>query len=231
MIHVNLIERIRLGEDSTLALKRVDVVGRRGESPHRWGFADEMAAMANGRGGTVVLGIDDRSKEVLGIPPDDLDIVEGRVRELCNDSVKPALDVDIRKLSMKNLTGELVPVIRIDLPHSLFVHRSPGGYFRRIGSSRREMAPDVLARLIQERSHSRLIQFDETVVPGTSRSDLQFSLVRRFTETDPADDTLRKLRIMANDDDGEERLTIAGVLLCTPAPQHWLAHAYIQAVS
>ena len=42
---------------------------------------------------------------------------------------------------------------------------------------------------------------------------------------------MRKLRIVAGDDDGAERLTLAGALLCTPEPQRWLPHAYIQAVS
>ena len=231
MTDAALVDRIRLGEDSTLEFKLVDVAGQRVRSPDRGDFADELAAMANGRGGTVILGVDDRSRQVRGIPLDSLDTVEGWIREICNDSVKPALDADIRKLSLRDSAGRPVPVIRIDFPRSLFVHRSPGGYFRRIGSSKREMTPEALTRLIQERSHVRLIRFDETIVPGTARSDLHYVLAGRFTSADPEEDTLRKLRIVANDDDGAERLTIAGVLLCTPEPQRWLAHAYIQAVS
>ena len=231
MMAATLVDRIRLGEDSTLEFKLVQVAGQRVKSPHRGDFADELSAMANGRGGTMVLGVDDQSREVLGIPLEHLDIVEGWVRDICNDTVKPPLDADICKLTLGDSTGRSVPVIRIDLARSLFVHKSPGGYFRKIGSSKREMAPDALARLIQERSYSRLIQFDETVVPGTAPSDLHYALARRFTLGDPTEDTLRKLRIMANDDDGAEKLTIAGVLLCTPEPQRWLAHAYIQTVS
>jgi hypothetical protein len=48
----------------------------------------------------------------------------------------------------------------MELPRSLFVHRSPGGYFHRVGSSKREMDPDYLARLFQQRSQSRIIRFD-----------------------------------------------------------------------
>ena len=231
MMGATLVDRIRLGEDSRLEFKLIQVVGSRVKSPDRGDFADELSAMVNGRGGTMVLGVDDQSREVLGIPLEHLDIVEGWVREICNDSVKPPLDADICKLTLEDSAGRSVPVIRIDLARSLFVHKSPGGYFRKIGSSKREMAPEALARLIQERSFSRLIQFDETVVPGTAPSDLHYALTRRFTLGDPTEDTLRKLRIMANDDDGVERLTIAGVLLCTPEPQRWLAHAYIQTVS
>ena len=97
-----------------------------------------------------MLGIDDVSRDVLGIPLDRLDAVETWVREICSDSLRPPLDVTIRKIELPDATGNPVAVIRIDIPRSLFVHRSTGGYFRRIGSSKREMSPEVLARLFQE---------------------------------------------------------------------------------
>ena len=246
MNDADLAGRLRLGEDSTLEFKSVLLTRDRVTDPDRRDFADELAAMANGRGGTVVLGVDDKTRQVQGIPLDGLDVVEGWIREICNDSVKPALDADVLKLELAGADGRLVPVVRIDVARSLFVHKSPGGYFRRIGSSKREMAPEVLARLFQERSQSRFIRFDESIVPRTAPSDLHYSLTQRFLRRDVTDkpspasrepspdasgETLRKLRIVADDDDGNARLTLAGVLLCTPEPQRWLPHAYIQAVS
>ena len=78
--------------------------------------------------------------------------------------MKPALDACIRKLTVRDAAGQPAPVIRIDIPRGLFVHKSAGGYFRRIGNSARELVPEELAWLVQQRSHSRLIRFDETVV-------------------------------------------------------------------
>ena len=228
-----LSRRIRLGEDSTLELKRILLAGKRVTGPDRGRFADEMASMANGSGGTVVLGVDDETRDVLGIPLDSLDVVERWVREICNDSITPPLDATIRKLEIRGSSGDLLAVIRIDVPRSLFVHKSPGGYFRRIGSSKREMSPEFLARLFQERSQSRLIRFDESIVPRTETADLDERLIARFlprTQT-PADTYLRKLRIAAQDDDGVLRLTVAGVLMCAREPGRWLPHAQIQAVS
>lgn len=226
---------LRLGEDSALELKRVLLSGSRVSDPNRSEFADELAAFANGRGGTFVLGVDDKSREVVGIPLECLDTVETWVREICNDSVQPALDADILKLELPDAAGTLVPVIRIDVPRSLFVHRSPGGYFRRIGSSKREMTPEVLARLFQERSQSRMIRFDESPVPRSVPGDLDYSLTRRFLREDSQEalneEAARKLRLLADDEDGEARLSLAGVLLCTHEPQRWLPHASIQAVS
>jgi ATP-dependent DNA helicase RecG len=229
----DLARRIRLGEDSELELKRVLLAGARVTAPGRGDFADELAAFANGRGGTLVLGVDDKTHEILGIPIEHIDAVESWIREICNDAVKPSIDAVIRKVELPDSTGKLVPVIRVDVARSLFVHKGPGGYFRRLGSSKREMAPEVLARLFQERSQSRVIRFDESPVPGTSPAELDLQLARRFMRdgAEPTDPSLRKLRIVADDDDGIPRITVTGVLLCTQEPQLWMPHAQIQAVS
>ena len=229
----DLARRIRLGEDSTLELKRVLLSGSRVAGPNRGEFADELASMANGSGGTVILGVDDKTRDVLGIPLDRLDVVETWVREICNDSLYPPLDVTIRKIELPDATGSPVAVIHVDIPRSLFVHRSPGGYFRNIGSSKRQMSPEMLARLFQERSQSRVIRFDEAVVPGTSFADLDEELTCRFLRQRSAmdEEDLRKLRVVAADENGVSRLTVAGVLMCTRTPDNWLPHAQIQAVS
>ena len=231
----NLARRLRLGEDSTLELKRVLLSGGRVSSPDRNEFADELVAFANSRGGTLVMGVDDVTHEVLGIPLDSLDAVEGWVREICNDAVKPSLDVDILKLELSDASGTLVPVVRIDVPRGLFVHKSPGGYFHRTVRSKREMAPDVLAGLFHQRSQGGMIRFDESPVPRTGPGDLDYSLTRRFLREDSQESVneaaARKLRLVADDQDGVARLTLAGVLLGTREPQRWLPHAYVQAVS
>ena len=174
--------------------------------------------MANGWGGTMVLGVDDKTRQIRGIPLDELDAVESWVREICIDQVQPALDANIRKLELESAGGQLVPIVRIDVPRSLFVHRSPDGYYRRLGSSKREMVPDALARLFQERSQNRVIRFDESIVPGAEPADLHYALTQRFLRgedaDEPADQTLRKLHVVADDEDGRWRLTLAGVLLC-----------------
>jgi len=75
--------------------------------------------------------------------------------------VEPPLDCVIRKMPITAKDDSEKVIVRVDVPGSLFVHQSPGGYFRRIDSSKRQMKPDVLARLFQQRSQVRLIRFDE----------------------------------------------------------------------
>ena len=235
MTDAELIRRIRLGEDSGLELKEVKLAGNRVAGPDRDKFADELAAFANSKGGVAVLGVDDQTRNVVGIPLGGLDAVETWVRDICNDSVAPPLDADIYRRELNGRDGRPAPIIRVDVPRSLFVHRSPGGYFRRLGSSKREMSPEALERLFRDRSQSRAIRFDETAVPRTAPGDLDYALTRRFLRDDAgeagvSETAARKLRLVA-DDDGEARLTLAGVLLCTRDPRRWLPHAYVQAVS
>ncbi|MBD5804710.1 Divergent AAA domain protein [Azoarcus sp. Aa7] len=229
----DLLEKIRLGEDSFLELKEVRFAGLRVNAPHRDSLADELAAFANGRGGVCVLGVDD-SREVLGVPLDRLDLVEDFVRQLCLDSINPPLAPVIERLTLPSSTGEQLPVLKVDVSGSLFVHRSPGGYFHRVGSAKREMAPDYLARLFQQRSQARIIRFDEQPVPGATLDDLADHLWQRFASAriqDARDVLLDKLAMARPDADRTVRPTIAGVLMASPDPRRWLPNAFIQAVA
>ena len=228
-----LVKRIRLGEDATLEFKQVLLDRDKVIGPTRNAFADELASFANTRGGTVLMGVDDKSHAITGIPIEKLDAVESWVQEICNDTVKPPLDALIRKIYLPGPGGDDVPIIRVDLSRSLFVHKSPGGYFRRVGSAKREMGTDVLARLLQERSQSRVIRFDESPVSKASPDCLDDGLVRRFLRHDAVVDLamLRKLRVVADDENGAPWATVGGILLCTHTPEQWLPQARIQAVS
>ena len=233
-----LIRRIRLGEDGGLELKEVRFKGNAIDGPKRDELADELAAFANSQGGVVILGVRDETRDVIGIPLERLDAVEARVREVCNDSIKPPLAAGIRRreLPAGSPSGtedlsDLQPVLTIEVPRSLFVHQSPGGYLHRIGSSKRRIEPMALQRLMMLRAQTGMTSFDELPVPSTASGDLDTDLAERFV-SDEADFALavRKLGLIVDDGDGAARLSVAGVLLCTPKPERWLRAAYIQAV-
>lgn len=229
----SLLKQIALGEDSVLEFKTVLFKGERVSFPHRNSMADELAAMANTASGVLVLGVEDRTRRIVGVPINQLDVVETWVKDICNDLVEPRLSCMIRKIRVADEDGSEKVIIRIDVPRSLFVHQSPGGYFRRIGSSKRKMGPDVLARLFQQRSQTRLIRFDEQTVSKADCSDLDEGLWKRFkTVLSPRDDQefLRKMKLISMDEDGILRPTVSGVLMATRSPESLIQSAYIQAV-
>lgn len=207
----NLLERIHLGEDSFLELKTVTVPGKRVVEPASRDIADEFAAAANTQGATFVFGVSDLTRQLVGIDFAKLDIVETWIRDVCNDSIKPPLLATIRKQSLVDSNGESKSVICVDIPKSLFVHESPHGYFYRIGSSKRKMSPELLARLFQQRSQTRMICFDEQTVSTATPDILDRDLYTRFkTPLSPAVDVdfLRKLHFIALDDAGTVRPTV-----------------------
>lgn len=224
---------LRLGEDSVCEFKSMRIPGHRVVSPDGKEIADDIAAAANAAGATFLFGVDDKTHEVEGIPEDKLGIAEAWARDICNDAVKPAVPAIIRKAMVRDSAGVERCVLRVDVPKSLFVHEGPHGYFYRIGSAKRKMPPEMLARLFQQRSQTRLVCFDEQVVSQAEARELVPALYSRFrSELSAVDDNefLRKLHFLAADTDGIMRPTVAGVLFATEHPEVYLPSAFVQAV-
>ena len=230
-----LLEKIRLGESSFLEFKEVKFKGDRIEGPHRNSLADGLSALANSRGGVFVLGVADSTREVVGVPLERLDAVVEFVRNVCMDSIEPALEhVLVDRLLLPSSTGEEVSVVKVDVPRSLFVHRSPSGYLHRVADSKRPISPTLLARLFGERGQQHVVPFDEQPVPQARMEDLNPSLWSRFVTPRSDEDGatfLAKLGMAELDANGLARPTVSGVLMASNEPRRWLPNAYVQAVA
>ena len=171
------LRKIQLGEDSFLEFKEVFLAGGRIKGPARDQLADELAAFANSSGGVVVLGVSDEPRAVTGSPLEHLDAVERYVSEIASDSIAPSIVPLIEKLELPDAEGRMRPVLKVEVQRGFFVHQSPGGYLHRVGSSKRQMEPAVLARLFEQRSQSRVGQFDRQIAAQASVNDLDARLV------------------------------------------------------
>ncbi|KPB59929.1 ATP-binding protein [Pseudomonas amygdali] len=227
-----LIYQIRLGEDSAYEFKAITLRGAKVNDPHRNSIADELAAFANASGGILVLGVNDKTREVEGIELNDLDTVELWLTNLVSQLVEPAIAIETRLVEIPDHQGQARALVWVRILKSLFVHRSPGGYCHRVGSSKRDMSPELLARLFQQRSMARLIRFDEQVVPGTSVENIAAELKARFIRGDlPATMQMKKLNLLREDENHQLHLTVAGLLLLTKRPGDILSSAYVQCVA
>lgn len=233
MDSLSLMNKIRGGEDSTLELKRIIWRGAsKINEPHPDSLADELAAFANAKGGLLVLGVDDKTRKILGIEIKDLDAVEQWLGALARDKINPPLQFYTHHIELLDETSGLLRyVIAVDVPRSLWIHKSPKGYMMRIGHEKREMSPDFLARMFQQRSQARLLRFEEQVVPGTSLNDV-YQTKSLINPNDKADAVtqLGRLHLTAKDEE-KTCLSVAGVLLCAKTPNDWLRGAYIQAAA
>ena len=219
--------RLRLGEDSAWEFKSVDFRGNKLAPHQRNNWADEIAAFANARGGILLLGVTDEG-EVPGMSREQLDVLEGQVREICTNSIKPTIRIEAYRRELNERSFLLVSIPEGDAQHD-----SPGGSFVRVGSAKQPMLPDERMRLAQRRGQARFTGFDEQTVAGTGFSTLDKELWRPLLSAEGLRDPqlgLEKLGLLRTDGHGAVLATVAGVLTCTRRPREFVPGAEITAV-
>ena len=219
--------RLRLGEDSGWEFKEVEFRGNRPARDHRDDWAGEVAAFANASGGVLLLGVTDAG-DVPGMSRERLDAVERLVGEIARESIKPAIRVEAYRLELDG--GSL---LLVTVPEGHAQHESPGGSYVRVGSSKQPMTPDERMRLAQRRGQVRFASFDEQTVGETGFATLDEDLWKPLLSAEGLADpevALEKLGLLAADEHGVTRATVAGVLVCTSHPEQFLPNAVVTAV-
>ena len=218
--------QLQLAEDSTWEFKEFKFGGNRPTEPRRDDLADEIAALANAEGGVLLCGVTDEG-DVQAMTRQQIVELDSLLVEVSSDSIKPAVRI---RTYHRQLDGRLFMLVEI--PGGESQHESPGGSYVRVGGSKRKMTSDERLRLAQRRGQARFHSHDEQTVPGTGFETLDESLWRPLlsaegsAEPQPA---LAKFTLLANDDAGILRSTVAGVLLCTRSPEQWLPNVGITA--
>ena len=219
-------QRLRLGEDSLWEFKQVKFVGTRPASPSRDALAAEVIAFANASGGWLLMGVTDDGV-LQGMSGKELAALNDLLVSVSTDAIKPALRVEVHH---RELDGKAFALVEV--PRSDSLHKLGGRSWIRVGASTRRLTGDEPMRLAQRRAQSRYLSPDEHVVPGTGFDTLSERLWERLLSVTGAADPrmgLRKLRLLAEDDAGVDRATVAGVLFCARDPEEWLRHAMIVA--
>ena len=219
-------QHLRLREDSAWGFKQVVFDGDHPASPLRDELADEMAAFANANGGVLLCGITEDSR-VQGMSPEQMTALNNLLVEVSVDAVKPALHLGIHH---RELDGKAF--VLVEVPRGDTVHEREGKAFIRIGASKRPLDGEERVRLMHNRAQGRYLCFDNQIVPQTGFESLSEPLWLPLLSVSGAADPRRglmNLRLLAQDEAGVDRATVAGVLLCAHYPQEWLPYATILA--
>ena len=156
-----------------------------------------------------------------------MDALERLVVEICADSIHPQIEADTYR---HDLDGRMVLAVSVAAGYAL--HTSPGGSYRRVGSSKRRLTSDQALRLAQRRGQSSFLWFDERPVPDTGFATLSESLWKPLLSASAAaepEQALRNLRLLTSDENDAVRATVAGVLLCANEPENRFPNAVVAA--
>ena len=219
-------QHLRLGEDGYCEFKQIEFKGDAPKSPRRDGLADELAAFANARGGVMLCGVTDAGT-VQGMSRKQMDAMERRLHQACASSIKPPIYPEIARME---LDGKALLLVRV--PEGEAQHDSPGGSYLRCGSSKEKLDSEGRLRLAQRRGQARVRSPDATIVRETGFGTLDESLWKPLLGAEGATEpeaALGKLTLLAPDEAGTPRATVAGVLLCTQNPEGWIQNACIAA--
>ncbi|BDG60950.1 AlbA family DNA-binding domain-containing protein [Caldinitratiruptor microaerophilus] len=198
-------------------------------------LARTLIAFANGRGGRIIVGVDDRTREPVGIPSDDVPSLEEWVTSVAYDRCEPLIVPVVRT---EWCEGHLLLVIHVypgpEKPYHLKGRPPSESTYIRVGSTSRLADRETIRQLERE---SRNIGFDETPVYDATPDDLDTGLIKEYLRsrhqhrgTPPEDVTpelLRKLRATVSEQ-GRVYPTVAGILLFTTQPDRFLPNARIR---
>jgi ATP-dependent DNA helicase RecG len=225
---IELIELIGRGEDSRTQFKQGQGV------TNARSLAGEMAALANSKGGRILIGIDDVGS-VIGLSPDDIRRINQLISNTATDCVRPSINPETENISVG---GKLVMVVTVPEGISKPYADNEGVFWVKSGADKRRVTSrEEVQRMLQS---ADLVHADEVPVDGTTAGDIDFEHFRAFFENqygEPLDNMLDKARIslgqllsnlgLARD----ATLNLAGLMLFGRHPQKYRPAFVIKAVS
>lgn len=215
---MNLLALLRGPESKTLEFKR-DL-----SSPD--GVLRSVVAFANTAGGTLLIGVEDRTRHVRGI--DHVLDVEERLASLISDHIVPRVvpELEILPWQRKQVLAIQVHASPIR-PHYLRREGLDGGAYVRVGSTNRRADRELVEEL---QRFARGQAYDEKPMPDLDSEAIDFrgasesfARVRRLRRTD-----LQTLRLVTSHQ-GRRVPTIGGVLLFGTQRKEHFPDAWIQA--
>lgn len=217
-------ELCALGETSKVQFKlRVD-------NPTK--IAAEIIAFANYRGGSIIIGVEDKTGKVVGLTYEEVQQAGRDIGNAATNHVRPTVYLQTEAV---NVDGKIVLVVNVDEGiDKPYKDLSGNIWIKQGGDKRRVVENAEMLALFQESGSFRP---DEKSVRRTSIDDIDMMLVNEYLEQYygkridefgmPAEQLLRNIQIMT--DDG--RATLAGLMFFGKHPQMYEPAFVIKAVS
>jgi predicted HTH transcriptional regulator len=220
---LELLELIQKGESSKVQFKE--------RLPHQDSLAQEMVAFSNSDGGTILVGINDKTGGLNGLSYDEIQSINRKLVEVASSQVFPPIIISTETV---NANGNNIILVGIKEGISKPYKDRLGSIYVKNGSDKRRVTSnDEIARLLQS---SKAMYADELPVSGTSGADIDFEyfkeyINKKFSKTFEdigleLKQALENLNLMK---DGN--LTLAGLLFFSKNRQKYRPQFSIQCVA
>ncbi len=191
-------------------------------------LAQEMIAFSNSKGGLILVGIDDKNWEVVGLQPDDLRRLDTLVSNAAQNNVRSSIvvETDVYTLDDKKILAITIQE-GYDKPYSDI----DGLIFVKNGSTKRKVtSKEELKRLLQ---NSGNLYAEEMILEYTTIDDLDWYRFEEFyqnkfkenPEKSNVSQILENLRLGKN-----SKLNLAGALLFTKQPHKTIPAFFVTAI-
>ena len=164
-----LIEIISRGEDSRHQFK---------ENVHNQdSLAEELVAFSNSGGGIIVIGVSDKTNEVIGLTPNDVRRINSLISNTASESVIPPVNVSSQNIKHPN---GLVMVVSVPDGISKPYMDKKGSVLLKVGADKRKYASrEELQRMFQA---AGTVHADETPVIGMGVADVDVLFLGKYLE-------------------------------------------------
>jgi predicted HTH transcriptional regulator len=184
-------------------------------------------AFANAAGGRIIIGVDDKTRAIIGATGNDRIRIQDDFPNSLYDSVAPNI---IPQIYERNFADKIVIVIEIPAsPRKPYFLKSVGtanGTYVRVGSSTRKANQEYIEDLIRE---AQRITFDEENL-HQSKDVLSQELLRQLYGKNVTQNRLLADKVLTQQIANKELIapTVAGILMFTEQPHNYLPEALIR---
>lgn len=224
MTALELLEIISDKETSTVQFKR--------EITHNDSMAAEIVAMANSLGGMILLGVVDKTGEIVGV--DLTSNINERIANIATNNVKPSIYIQTEIVTIEKEVPSKILVVHVPHNPSQIYKDNNGAIWVKQGSDKRRVTDDYEILRLYQRSGNLLA--DEMEVNGTSIDDIDEKIFSDYFKKEfgktyqekglTFEQALKAKRVLRNN-----QLTLAGLLFFGKEPQTIKPAFTIKAVS
>ena len=220
MTEQELIDLVGKGETSTVQFKE--------KISHKDAIASEIVAFANSLGGTLLIGVKDKTKEIIGVDASSLYDYEMLFTNIATEQIKPQIFITTEVVSVD---GKDVLVTHVPKGIAKPYKDNNGTVWVKQGSDKHKLTDNNELLLLFQENGS--VYVDEMVVPGTSIDALDFAKIKDYLvllgleeNEDITPEVLRDTGILK-----DELLTLGGLLCFGKNPQRYRPAFCIKAIS